>query len=920
MYKEKIKWKNSGIWLFINNIFKQKADSWEATYQEQSDNLVLISSGLDISIAVEDIPKKVRIKNKVFWSCLEVEDPLTGDWRKFDCVTKSNIAALQLFCQNKLTEFHKKEADKKRYQDAIGKLSSWLKSVNKFLKDNQKEYFWITKEEIQELDSSHVIIERFMFDKLLNDPDIRLILEDISDPPIKFNSEQGITFQIIAETLNQKFIKSEYERYQEFFNTVEKSPLTKEQADTVICFDNRVLTVAAAGSGKTSTLVAKAGYAIHRKLVKPEEILLLAFNKDAAEEIKARAVERLKLVGDSIDAINIQTFHAFGLNIIGQVTGRKPSIAPWVEQNQSSHHVEKIIDNLCSGNSEFASKWGLLSKVFALDHTVAEDDFDAYENGRQGYFTQNGEIVKSKEERAIADWLFYSGIKYEYECPYEFDTATAQHGQYTPDFYYPDIGVYHEHFALDKDGKAPSNFSGYEQGVEWKRQLHKNKGTVLIETTSASISDGSAFVYLEKELTSRGLKIDYDFNRPVKRRSADVSIFYKLLLTFLSHVKSNMLADIDLLNRQSDTGFTYRTRLFLEIFIEFRKQWQSDLDNGNYFDFDDLLHKAASFCEQGDWVSPYKLIMVDEFQDTSIVRARLVKGMLNKEGLHLFAVGDDWQSINRFAGADISVMTSFEEFFGKGQILKLERTFRCPQSICDISSRFVMKNLKQIDKSVTSKAPEILSPPIEIYQSNVKENISRTIRTYLSDLCEKIVSGEMQVPKGRKLSVLFLGRYRKDKNLIPTLSSDIFQYIKVEFLTVHSSKGLEADIVILPNMISGSYSFPSSIDDDPVLKIAMPSSDSFPFAEERRLFYVALTRAKVGVAMFTVTGRLSSFITEIVKDFKIVVKDFTGAQKKIEICPECKKGQLLIKTGQYGKFLGCSNFVKSNCRFTKKIN
>src|SRR6202000_1952169 len=148
-------------------------------------------------------------------------------------------------------------------------------------------------------------------------------------------------------------------------------------------------------------------------------------------------------------------------------------------------------------------KWDLFRVVFGRDlpefgSTSISDGWDRDGNGYVR--TIRGERVRSHEERLICDWLFYNGVNYEYEREYEFDTATADHRQYFPDFYYPDIGVYHEHFALNAAGEPPAEFTGYLDGVAWKRAEHKRRGTKLIETTSHQLRTRSLDDVLGKQL------------------------------------------------------------------------------------------------------------------------------------------------------------------------------------------------------------------------------------------------------------------------------------------------------------------------------------------------------------------------------------------------------------------------------------
>jgi len=274
----------------------------------------------------------------------------------------------------------------------------------------------------------------------------------------------------------------------------------------------------------------------------------------------------------------------------------------------------------------------------------------------------------------------------------------------------------------------------------------------------------------------------------------------------------------------------------------------------------------------------------------------------------LFAVGDDWQSINRFAGADLAVMTDFEQRFGRCVTLKLETTFRCPQSLCDISSAFVQKNPMQLRKAVRSSKPNVDAPVVIVRV----EDESR-IRSAVARMLDEIASASLA---GSRQKVLLLGRYQKDREYLP-LTYDHGR-LDVEFITVHSSKGLEADHVILPRMTSETLGFPSKVADDPVLQLAMPGGDAFEHSEERRLFYVALTRARSTVALITVSHSESSFVTELVRDHQLEIRNADGSVSSDELCPICRDGFMVRRKGKFGPFLGCSNFPK--CKHTRNLD
>lgn len=325
------------------------------------------------------------------------------------------------------------------------------------------------------------------------------------------------TLERLFSAENQKHLREKRQSRKLFFDTVERNPLTEEQIHACICMDDSVMVVAAAGSGKTSTMVAKTGYVLQEGIATPDQILLLAFNRTTADEVGERIAERLRTV-PQVEQVKSRTFHAFGIEVIGLATGKKPSLAPWVDPDKPGADIREIVDiiNSLSGqDSGFKREWDLFRTVYARDvkRSGQPQEPEAYAEGMRGFLTAKGHIVKSMEERLIADWLFYNGVSYEYERTYEHETADSLHGQYSPDFYYPDIEVYHEHFALNAKGEAPKDFGDYLDGVKWKRNLHATKGTELFETTSHELMTGIAIKRLEAFLTERGIKLNFDPDR-----------------------------------------------------------------------------------------------------------------------------------------------------------------------------------------------------------------------------------------------------------------------------------------------------------------------------------------------------------------------------------------------------------------------
>ncbi|MBT9275374.1 UvrD-helicase domain-containing protein [Phycicoccus sp. MAQZ13P-2] len=723
----------------------------------------------------------------------------------------------------------------------------------------------------------------------------------------------------LVHDTNERIRAQELVARRHFLNTIETQPLTDEQAAAVVTFDNRVQVIAAAGSGKTSVMVARAGYAIQRQLVPAERILMLAFNRDAAAELQCRVEERLEAAGIEAPGLTVATFHSFALSVIGSATGRKPRLARWLDAGGDIAMVCRLVDELRDQSPAFRDRWDAYRLLFARmsdDPSGGEPDSYDHSTRQTGYRTFKGETVRSQGERMIADFLFLNGVRYEYEAPYQHDVADADHSQYRPDFYYPDVDVYHEHWALDREGNPPPHFVGYTDSMQWKKAVHQQFGTTLLETTWASIIDQTGFGPLADDLTKAGLALDWNPDRPVPGatpvKHEDLA---RVMRSFMTHVKSNSLSRADLERRLEAAPRSvqrFRARMFLDLFWDIHNAWQARLAADDCIDFEDMLVQAATHLESGGIDMGYELVLVDEFQDASQARARLTKALVDQPHRYLLAVGDDWQSINRFAGADLSVMTSFAEWFGEGQTLRLQTTFRSPQSICDVASEFVAKNPRQLTKVVTS-AHLGYGQAASLVRVRRFDEVSGAVARVLDDLAARVRTGEVTPGRSGMVEVDVLGRYRFDRDSLPRRTPP---ELKVTFRTVHGSKGLEADYVILPNVASGTYGFPSEVADDPVMSLAMAETDAYPFAEERRLFYVALTRARRHVTMIGVEGRESAFVAELLATKRLELSPLSTVDLSAP-CPLCDQGVLVVRRRKADgrPFEGCSAFPR--CRFTR---
>lgn len=243
--------------------------------------------------------------------------------------------------------------------------------------------------------------------------------------------------------------------------------------------------------------------------------------------------------------------------------------------------------------------------------------------------------------------------------------------------------------------------------------------------------------------------------------------------------------------------------------------------------------------------------------------------------------------------------------------------WRAGQALCDVSSKFVSKNPTQISKRVRSATPAV-GAVLQAFQVDSKDKLADAIDQFVVRLAQGVRDGTTPPGRNGKVSVYVLGRYNADRQYVPTRKSRFERWVDVAFLTIHRSKGSEADYVILPEMLSvlRGRSFPNTRADDPVLALVMPVGDDYPQGEERRLFYVALTRARRSVAMFTVQGKCSSFLRELEDDGVVAITDTDGQAIQEESCPSCKQGILVLRTGPYGEFRSCSNYPA--CSFKSK--
>lgn len=793
------------------------------------------------------------------------------------------------------------------------------------------------------------------FSTLKNEPRLSKLLQYIENIPQTL------------QNYNEIFVERELQENRGFLSNIDGKSLDNQQRNAVVIDEDNQIVIAGAGSGKTLTIAGKVSYLVKKKKVKEKDILLITFTKKASEEMKERIVEKLGI------NVEVSTFHSLGLKIIGEATGEKPSIMENPDRIIQSyldkvafknpemvdkfirffgvylHEYNDVNDYETKGDYyksnkhlKFISLKGLLGeeqlkkedeeeklkKLREEYNLLSEDELRNLLWNKEEKITYKGEKVKSLEELMIANFLFVNGINYEYERDYCVKTRDKNHTQYKPDFYLNDYDIYLEHFAIDKDGNTPPFFSKleskkYKDGIEWKRELHKKHNTKLIETYSYFNADGLLIEKLAKLLKDTGIEAKpispeelVDHINVLKSKSEFLE-FIKILKTFLKLFKSNNFGDeqLQVFKKQASNLKNHFQRerevLFFEMFEPLYNFYQKELKEKNHIDFDDMINLATQEAEKLDL--SYKYIIIDEYQDISYSRFNLVKRIKDMTQASVMSVGDDWQSIYRFAGSDLNLFTKFEKYFGFTKELKIERTYRNSQELIDIAGQFVMKNDKQKKKHLTSGKTTEKPVLIMEYVSNKETALIEAIKNILGDKSDK----RIMLLGRNNFDIEFLKDSQyftvKKKDEIIRVTSHLHPETEIIFMTIHKSKGLEADEVIIINNENELLGFPNKISDDTVMRHVLVEPDDFPFGEERRLFYVALTRTKGRCILLAPFSKTSCFVDELKKEG---IESIELENIQTVKCPSCQTGNLVLKENRAkkNKFLACDNYPQ--CNFT----
>jgi len=703
---------------------------------------------------------------------------------------------------------------------------------------------------------------------------------------------EDVQFQVIQLVSVRKSYRERRDKnkLRELATVTKEFNLSEEQVNAATSHFKETLVVAGAGSGKTSVIIGRAKYLVDFERALPEQILMLAYNKDAAIELSTRAEA-------SEIAVTAQTFHAFGNSVIRE-QGARTGAAFGGDGEVTLFLAKQLSHGLLEESRKDLARYFWRELVPTRDYGEFKNltEYATYVRGTVPR-TLMDERVKSHGEWLIANYLYANGIDYEYEPIY--DVSSQAKDKHKPDFVVGEGDknqVWIEYFGIDRSqGVAPGiNQDVYNEGIQWKKEVHARNGSHLIDVYYYDLMEGTLLKNLESEIDKAGITRTPRSSDEILAKANEVgysSRFLKVCEQFLSHVRAQRLTQGELVTRAKGNP---RDETFVRVFNLFLSAYELALIEKGLPDFAEQIHGAADKIFSGEFPFTYTHVLVDEFQDISADRNRLLDAMksANPE-LELTCVGDDWQSIYRFGGSDVSIMREASKPKMNRKRVNLTNTYRLPQVIADISRDFILENPLQLSKQVHSKSD--LGVPGEVvlhWDTEQKEhykNIGKVIERIGNDA------------ENPEMSLKILSRY---SNNLPDMKEieSLWEGV-VETSTIHAAKGLEADYVIITDLIQDSRGFPSTIEDDYVMHMVMSEKDVHEHAEERRLFYVGLTRARIATHIISPISAPSLFATEMLE--KNWGKHVGIDESKNKRCPFCGSGTILVSKNSKGSY--CSN-------------
>jgi DNA helicase-4 len=679
--------------------------------------------------------------------------------------------------------------------------------------------------------------------------------------------------------------------------------LDDEQQTAIVTDDKNNLVAAAAGSGKTETLITRIAYLIARKpdSVQAERILAIAYQRKAKEEIEQRLLGRY-----NIRNVNVRTFHKLGKDIL-EHTGKRLSTTDIVNENKKYEATQKIFSQKIKSEPDYYKSFLTFAKTLydydEKESVKTKNEALTYAH-EQTCYAINRTKVNSRAEKEIMDFLLTSKLNGKpIEVKYEPDLSV-----FRPDFYLPEYDLYIEHWALNEKGEVPRWFNrtteDYRQTMEMKKKWFAEHDKLLVETFTHEYRENSPeeFIELLKKRITEKLQEENNcnFEFTFKAYQEIIELVYEScrtpvddIVNFITSAKTYGLSPTRVAERLRNSKWTRKQMAFGNLALPVYHDYEAALMEHGKTDFEDMINKAIDELNSNPSLlaDAYDHILIDEYQDISAQRYKLVSKILERNPkCKLFCVGDDWQSIMGFSGSNLNFFVNFEQYFANPAVTTISTNYRSVRTIVDAGAQLVRNNTScQIQKPTLSNRKDLR--PIKIvrllHQEGYEKNYYRQmaqdcldrITSYIQNGYSPqdilVLSRFMRTRVGRGYRFLFnIGVFieKARENGINLAYEKLDARNKVRLLTAHRSKGLEAKVVFLLNVTKGTYGFPSEIEDSSIYE---PARENYPTQdkkeEERRLFYVAMTRAIEDLYIYTWEPAMSEFLKEI-SDYTIEEK------------------------------------------------
>jgi DNA helicase-4 len=848
-------------------------------------------------------------------------------------------------------------------QDDYRNIENMYQRLDKHFTDIYYSNHYVSRKEITNIRELY-LNEISLITQLNDDESFKKVAMDngLETQQMKFLQHRLMDLENSVRERNKSYIEYKLLIEEEYLDNIlqDVDPVIKldlNQRISVLNDEDYALILAGAGAGKTTTVAAKVKYLVDKKHIDPNQILVVSFTNKAVDELKERINRQLRIPSE------ICTFHKVGLNIVkNHHSFEKLNIVHdgLMFNLVRDYLTKKVIENPTELKDlilffgyyiDMPTPDFELDKFFiyqqSQDFTSMKEEIkqineDIMNRNQKVKKTIKNEIMRSIEEVQIANFLYLNGIEYEYESAYPYHIKGTDK-LYTPDFTLKvdKRTIYLEHFGIHENGShnrySEDKLNKYQSIIKDKLELHKKHGTELITTYSKYNDCKTLIEHLKEELEKFKIPINEKpasevFQEIVKEENNKYfNKFIMLINNFISNFKTNGFSEDDF-DRLYNRVENVRAKLFLKLCKPIYLYYQAFLAENEYTDFEDMINNSTKIVQQSkkeDFKDMYKYIIVDEYQDISRQRFNLTKELATKTDAKIIAVGDDWQSIYAFAGSQITLFTKFKEEMGYADYLTIDYTYRNAQEVIDAAGAFVQKNTTQLKKQL--KSPKHIEKPFVFYEYNdydLKDK-KKGKKGVVIEKAEKLdeVIGKIVKVEGKSAEILLLVRYNfeikqivQNSDLFFETSRGVFKSAnypntRLTILTVHKSKGLGFDNVILLNGSDEYFGFPSQIEIDPLLTMVVYDDKSYKYAEERRLFYVALTRTKNRVFILYPASKPSAFIREMVEDYEDVTLRGTIVDKesnrKVTKCPVCGYPLQYKNNKTYGlKLYMCTNEVE----------